>query len=71
MISLPNPNTQTQMTINRQQLIEDYAHTVVADMDLDTLIEFAFDTLVERLEQVSYNKLLEEVEQFYPELLES
>lgn len=66
MISLPNP----KMSINRQQLIEDYAHLVVDGMDLDTLVEFAFDTISRNLEELSDSQLKEEVEQYYPELLD-
>lgn len=68
MISLPNPTTQNIM--NRQQLIEDYAHDIVDSMDMNTLIEFAHVTLVSNLEKLSNEELMREVGEFYPELLE-
>lgn len=66
MISLPNP----KMSINRQQLIEDYAHDIVDSMDMNTLIEFAHVTLVSNLEKLSNEELMKEVGEYYPELLE-
>lgn len=58
------------MTFNREQLIEDYAHLVVEGMDLDTLIQFAYDTIVDGLEKMTDNELKEDIENYYPELLE-
>lgn len=60
----------SKMNFDRQQLIENYAHQVVEEMDLDTLIDFAYSTIVERLETVDDVSLVEEVRHFYPELVE-
>jgi hypothetical protein len=58
------------MNFNRNQIIEDYAHHVVEDMDLDTLIQFAYDTIVDRMFDLTDVEIKEEVENYYPELLE-
>jgi hypothetical protein len=59
------------ITINREQLIEDYAQLIVEGMDMDTLVSFAYDTLVGNLEAYSDEELLKEVKEYNPELLES
>jgi hypothetical protein len=38
-------------------------------MDMDTLVRFAFDMLVENMERMSDNELVEEANEYYPELL--
>jgi len=58
------------MTFNRDSLIEDYASLIVEGMDMDTLVSFAYDTLVSNLESYDDAKLIKEVTEFYPELLE-
>ena len=57
-------------TSRREELIESYANRSVEDMDLDALCEFAQNLLEERLNNLSDEALLEEIEQFQPELLE-
>lgn len=59
-----------KMSFNRDILIENYASAVVEGMDLDSLIEFAYDTIVENLDNCSDQELLEEVERYDPELIE-
>lgn len=59
-----------EMTFNRDELIDNFAHTIVEGMDLDTLIQFAYDMLVENLSELSDEKLIEEVSEYNPELLE-
>ena len=58
------------ITINREQLIEDYAQLIVEGMDMDTLVSFAYDTLVGNLDAYSDEELLKEVKEYNPELLE-
>jgi hypothetical protein len=58
------------MTINREQLIEDYASLIVEGMDMDTLVSFAYDTLVSNLESYDDAELIKEVTEYNPELLE-
>ena len=58
------------MTFNREKLIEDYAHLVVEGMDMDTLVSFAYDSLIENLSAYSDQTLIEHVTEYNPELLE-
>jgi len=68
MISLPNPTSK--MTFNREQLIADYAQLIVEGMDMDTLVSFAYDTLIGNLESYDDDDLINEVKEYNPELLE-
>lgn len=56
--------------MNREQLIEDYASLIVEGMDMDTLVSFAYDTLVSNLESYDDAELIKEVTEYNPELLE-
>ena len=58
------------MTFNRAQLIENYATLIVEGMDMDTLVSFAYDTLVGNLESYDDAELIKEVTEYNPELLE-
>jgi len=58
------------MTFNRAQVIEDYATLIVEGMDMDTLVAFAYDTMVGNLESYSDTDLISEVTEYNPELLE-
>jgi hypothetical protein len=69
--SLLQLSPKEMITINREQLIEDYAQLIVEGMDMDTLVSFAYDTLVGNLEAYSDKELLKEVKEYNPELLES
>jgi len=58
-----------KMNLDLDQLIEDYASDLVEGMDLDTLVQFAYDVIVENLEDMSVNEILEQVEVNAPHLL--
>ena len=58
------------MTFNRAQLIENYATLIVEGMDMDTLVSFAYDTLVADLESYDDADLIKEIVEYNPELLE-
>ena len=57
-------------TFDRDSLIDDYASLIVEGMDMDTLVSFAFDTLVSNLMSYSDEELIAEVTEYNPELLE-
>lgn len=59
-----------KMNLDIEKLIEDYASDLVEGMDLDTLVQFAYDVIVENLEDMSVNEILEQVEVNAPHLLE-
>ena len=58
------------MTFNRDSLIADYASLIVDGMDMDTLVSFAYDTLVSNLESYDDAELIKEVTEYNTELLE-
>jgi flagellar motor component MotA len=62
-------STEMTNTFDRDSFISDYAELVVDSMDMDTLVRFAFDMLVENMERMSDNELVEEANEYYPELL--
>ena len=59
-----------KMNLDVEQLIEDYATDLVEGMDVETLVQFAYDVIVENLEDMSVNEILEQVEVNAPHLLE-
>lgn len=59
-----------KMNFDREQLIADYADSIVEGWDLDTLLGFAYDKIVENLNKYSNENLIEEITEFSPDLLE-
>jgi hypothetical protein len=59
-----------KMNLDTGKLIEDYATDLVEGMDVETLVQFAYDVIVENLEDMSVNEILEQVEVNAPHLLE-
>jgi hypothetical protein len=58
------------MSFNRDSLIADYASLIIEGMDMDTLVSFAYDTLVGNLESYDDADLIKEITEYNPELLE-
>ena len=56
--------------MNRQQLQEAYVNRVLDDMDVKDAYALLFDFLNNDLDKCSENELIEEVEHFYPDLIE-
>lgn len=59
-----------KMSIDRDKITEKYASQVVESMDVDSLVEFAYDTIVENLNDYTIQELIEEVENYDPDLLD-
>ena len=57
--------------MNTKTLIADYANQLVDGMDLDALCEFAYETIVDNLEQLSENELIDRVQEYAPHLLDN
>lgn len=55
---------------NRQDVIRSYAHRLLDDMDFDTLYTFAYEQLVESKRLMNNEPLENEINEYYPELLE-
>ena len=56
--------------MTKDELIGNYAQRVVEDMDMDTLVAYALDQLIDGLATMSDEDLREEIADFYPDLLE-
>jgi len=57
--------------INRQELVEAYIDRVLDNMSTKDLIRIVGEQLEENLSTYSDKELIYEVEEYYPELLES
>ena len=51
-------------------LVETYAEQIMDSMDMKTMEQFVFDTLVENLTNYTHDELISEISDHYPELLE-
>jgi hypothetical protein len=59
----------TDNIIDRDDLQAAYIDKIIDSMDLKDLIALVADQLDENLDKYSVNELIEEVEEYYPELL--
>ena len=60
----------TDNIIDRDQLQDDYINTIIDGMDMKDLIRIVYDNLESNLDKYSVDELIEEVEEYYPHLLE-
>jgi hypothetical protein len=56
--------------MNRQQLQDTYINQVLDDMDIKDAMALLFDFMEADLDKYSEAQLIEEVSQYYPELIE-
>ena len=66
--------TMTQTTDNivmRDELQDAYINEIIDGMDLKDLIRIVYDNLESNLEKYTVDELIEEVEEYYPHLLEN
>jgi len=59
----------TDNIVNRDDLQAAYINTIIDGMDIKDLIAVVYDHLDENLDKYTVNELIEEVEEYYPELL--
>lgn len=59
----------TDNIIDRDDLQAAYINQIIDGMDLKDLIALVYDQLDENLDKYTVGELIEEVEQYYPELL--
>ena len=60
--------TVTEMTLSQPelaQLIDNYANYVIDGMDMDTLLQFAYDSLVAEYNKYTEAELISEIEELY------
>lgn len=66
-----NNNTKpTDNIIDRDELQASYIDRIIDGMDLKDLIALVYDQLDNNLDKYTVSELIEEVEQYYPDLLE-
>ena len=59
----------TDNIVNRDDLQAAYIDRIIDGMDLKDLIALVYDQLDENLDKYTVNELIEEVEEYYPDLL--
>ena len=70
MISLPNPTAHHNTVMNRSELQDAYINEVIDGMDHKDMWALLFDFMDSDLDKYTDIQLREEVEQYYPHLLE-
>ena len=63
-------NSMTDNIIDRDNLQDAYINEIIDGMDLKDLMRIVYDNLEQNLEQYSVDELIQEVEEYYPHLLE-
>lgn len=57
--------------IDRDSLQAEYINAIIDGMDLKDLIAIVYDTMDENLDRYTVDELIEEVNEYYPELLDN
>ena len=63
-------NNIKNWTNDQSTLIESYAERIMDGMDMKTMEQFVFDTLVENLTNYTKEELIAEIREYNPDLLE-
>ena len=63
-------NNAKSWTNDLSTLVDRYAEKLMDSMDMKTMEQFVFDTLVENLTNYTHDELISEISDHYPELLE-
>jgi len=63
-------NNAKSWTNDLSTLVDRYAEQLMDSMDMKTMEQFVFDTLVENLTNYTEEELITEISDHYPELLE-
>ena len=63
-------NSMTDNIIDRDNLQDAYINEIIDGMDIKDLMRIVYDNLEQNLEQYSVDELIEEVEEYYPHILE-
>ena len=69
-VILHSYSSNSPMTFNRDQLVEDYIQQLIGGMDYKTMECMVYDTLKDNLSDYTDEQLITEVEEYNPELLE-
>jgi hypothetical protein len=58
-------------TQNRDTIQDTYIRELIDGMDFKSMEAFVYDTMNENLDKYSVDELIEEVNEYYPEILEN
>lgn len=56
---------------NRDSIIETYVNTIIDGMDINSLADLLYGLLIDKKDLMSNESLEQEINEFYPELLET
>ena len=57
--------------VDRDQLQNDYIESIIDGMDHKTMYQYVYDNLSDHLDKYSVDELIGEVEEYYPDMLDS
>ena len=60
----------TETIMNRSELQDNMIQQILDDMDIKTMMAILYDNMSESYDKYSDEELLEEVKEYYPDLLE-
>ena len=63
-------NSMTDNIIDRDALQDNLINQILDDMDIKTMMAILYDNMSESYDKYSVKELIEEVEEYYPDLLE-
>ena len=63
-------NPMTDNIIDRDELQDNLINQILDDMDIKTMMAILYDNMSESYDKYSVDELIEEVKEYYPELLE-
>ena len=61
----------TENIIDRDELQNDYIERIIDGMDHKNLWQYVYDSLEQNFEKYTVDELIAEVEEYYPDLLDS
>jgi len=67
---MPSAKTSPQTNMNRQELQDQLIDNVIEGMDFKTMWQVLFDFMDQSYDKYTDEELMEEVKEYYPELLE-
>ena len=61
----------TENIIDRDELQNDYIERIIEGMDHKSMYQYVYDNLSDHLDKYSVDELIGEVEDYYPDMLDS
>ena len=63
-------NTMQDNIVNRDELQDNLINQILDDMDIKTMMAVLYDYMDANYDKYTVNELIEEAEEYYPQLLE-